>query len=64
MDGTAVGVFLKQLEDEARARGFARVKDYEDSLVASATQLQAAGARVVLAPHLQHLAARVEPPGR
>lgn len=57
---TAVGAFQKQLEDDARARGFVMVKDYEDSVVASAKQLQAAGAKVVLAPHLQHLASRLE----
>ena len=50
------GAFLKQLEDDARARGFVSVKDYEDSVVASAKHLQTAGAQVVLAPHLQHLA--------
>ena len=52
----ATGAFLKQLEDDARSRGFLSVKDYEDSVIASAKQLQAAGAQVVLAPHLQHLA--------
>jgi len=52
----ATGAFLKQLEDDARARNFVSVKDYEDSVIASAKQLQAAGAKVVLAPHLQHLA--------
>ena len=56
----ATGAFLKQLEDDARARGFVLVKDYEDSVVASAKQLQAAGAKVVLAPHLQHLAPQLE----
>lgn len=50
---------LKQLEDDARARGFSSVKDYEDSVVTSSKQLQAAGAKVLLAPHLQHLALRV-----
>lgn len=57
---TAVGAFRKQLEDDARARGFGTVEAYEDSVVASAKQLQAAGAKVVLAPHLQHLASRVD----
>ena len=57
---TAMGAFQKQLEDDARARGFVMVKDYEDSVVTSAKQLQAAGAKVVLAPHLQHLASRLE----
>jgi hypothetical protein len=32
---------------------------YEDAVVASARQLQAAGAKVVLAPHLAHLALRI-----
>jgi hypothetical protein len=54
------GAFLKQLEDDARARHFLTVKDYEDSVVRSAKQLQAAGAKVVLAPHLQHLAPQLE----
>lgn len=53
---SATGAFLKQLEDDARAHGFIAVKDYEDSVVATAKQLQGTGARVVLAPHLQHLA--------
>ena len=58
---SATGAFRKQLEDDARARGFVLVKDYEDSVVKSAKQLQAAGAKVVLAPHLEHLAPRLEP---
>ena len=56
---SATGAFLKQLEDDARARGFISVKDYEDSVVASAKQLQASGAQVMFAPHLQHLAAQL-----
>lgn len=55
----ATGAFLKQLEDDARARGYLSVKDYEDSVVATAKQLQAAGAKVVLSPHLQHLSAKI-----
>lgn len=54
------GAMLKQLEDDARARGFLAVKDYEDSVVATAKQLQSTGAKVVLAPHLQHLASQLE----
>ena len=50
------GALLKQLEDDARAHGFISVKNYEDSVVATAKQLQATGAKVILAPHLQHLA--------
>lgn len=57
----ATGAFLKQLEDDASARGFLAVKDYEDSVIASAKQLQSAGAKVLLAPHLQHLAPQLEP---
>lgn len=56
----ATGAFLKQLEDDARAHGFISAKDYEDSVVATAKQLQSTGAKVVLAPHLQHLAPRLE----
>ena len=55
-----VGAFRKQLEDEAHARHFLTVKDYEDSVVRSAKQLQTAGAKVMLAPHLQHLAPQLE----
>lgn len=53
------GGFRKQLEDDAQARGFVSVNDYEDSVVATAKQLQATGAQVVLAPHLQHLASKL-----
>jgi hypothetical protein len=55
------GAFLKQLEDDARARHFLTVKDYEDSVIKDAKRLQAAGAKVMLAPHLQHLSSRLEP---
>ncbi len=54
------GAFLKQLEDDARARHFLTVKDYEDSVIKDAKRLQAAGAKVMLAPHLQHLSSRLE----
>ena len=57
----ATGAFLKQIEDDARARGYISVKDYEDSVVATAKQLQATGAKVVLAPHQQHLASQLGP---
>jgi hypothetical protein len=57
----AAGPFLKQLEADARARGFFTVKDYEDSVIKSIKQIQAAGAKVVLAPHLEHLAPKLEP---
>ena len=54
------GAILKQLEDDARARGFISVKNYEDSVIATAKQLQSTGAKVLLAPHLQHLAPQLE----
>lgn len=54
-----MGAFMKQLEDDARAHGFADVKNYEDSVVATAKELQTTGAKVILAPHLQHLAAQL-----
>ena len=57
----AIGAFLKQLEDDARSRGFLSVKDYEDSVVASVKQLQTSGAKVALPAHLQHLSSRLEP---
>ena len=57
----ATGAFLKQLEDDARSRGFMSVKDYEDSVVKTAKELQAAGTKVMLAPHLQHLAPQLAP---
>ena len=55
------GALFKQLEDDARARGFISVKNYEDSVIATARQLQATGAKVMLAPQLQHLAPQLEP---
>lgn len=42
--------------------GFPSQQAYEDAVVASAKQLQASGATIQLAPHLQHLMARLEPP--
>ena len=56
-----MGAFMKQLEDDARAHGFTDVKNYEDSVVATAKELQTTGAKVILAPHLQHLAAQLGP---
>lgn len=35
------------------------MQEYEDAIVTSARQLQATGAKVVLAPHLAHLAPRL-----
>ena len=57
----AAGSFVKQVEDDTRARGFVSIKDYEDSVIASARQLQDAGAKVMFAPHLQHLTPRLAP---
>ena len=45
------------------ARGFATVEAYENSVIASAKGLQDAGAQVMLAPTLQHLAPRLLPGG-
>jgi hypothetical protein len=50
------------LEQVARSRGFSSAKTFEDSVVATARELQASGARVDLGPHLQHLAPRLESP--
>lgn len=50
------------LELVARERGYATVPAFEDSVVATARQLRGTGANVTLAPHLQHLTARVEAP--
>ena len=56
-----MGAFMKQLEEDARAHGFTDVKNYEDSVVATAKELQTTGAKVILAPHLQHLASQLGP---
>lgn len=50
-----------QLTQEALARGYPSQQAYEDAVVATARQLQDTGARVTLAPHLQHLTTRVGP---
>jgi hypothetical protein len=49
------------LSQGVEACGYPGQRAYEDGVVASARQLQAAGAKVVLAPHLAHLASRLEP---
>jgi hypothetical protein len=41
------------------SRGYPNQQAYEDAVVASARHLRDAGAQVVLAPHLQHLAPRL-----
>lgn len=43
----------------ATTHGYPSQQAYEDAVVASARQLQDAGAQVLLAPHLQHLAPRL-----
>jgi hypothetical protein len=48
------------LEQLARSRGFSSSKMYEDSVIANARELKAAGAKVELGPHLQHLEDRLE----
>jgi hypothetical protein len=48
---------IAQIADE---RGYPSQQAYEDAVVASARQLQASGAKIVLAPHLAHLAPRLE----
>jgi hypothetical protein len=51
-----------QITQIAGERGYPSQQAYEDAVVASARQLQASGAKVVLAPHLAHLAPRLEGP--
>jgi hypothetical protein len=58
-EGAAVAS-ARQLQDTG-ARGYLSQQAYEDAVVASARQLQATGAKVVLAPHLAHLASRLGP---
>lgn len=58
---SATGAFLAQVEQDARVRGFMSVKDYEDALIATSKELQASGAKITLAPHLQHLAPQLGP---
>jgi hypothetical protein len=50
-----------QLDQAALARGYPSQQAYEDAIVATARQLQGDGATVTLAPHLQHLTARLVP---
>lgn len=52
---------LESLDQVAQSRGYPSQKVYEDAVVDSARQLQDAGAKVVFAPHLQHLAPRLLP---
>lgn len=48
-----------ELEQMARSRGFSTIKDYEDAVLEDAKELRAAGAKVDLGPHLQHLESRL-----
>jgi len=48
-----------QLAQLAQSNGYPSSKEYEDAVVASAKQLQASGAKVMLAPHLAHLTPRL-----
>jgi hypothetical protein len=51
-------------EDEltrlARARGYSSVSAFEDAVIATARELRKSGAKVELAPPLQHLESRLE----
>ncbi len=51
----------QQAYEDARSRGYPSQQAYEDAVVASARQLQEAGAKVAFAPHLQHLTPRLGP---
>lgn len=51
-----------QIAQIAGERGYTSQQAYEDAVVASARQLQASGAKIALAPHLAHLAPRLEGP--
>ena len=43
----------------ARSQGFSSMKTFEDSVVATARELQASGAKIDLGPHLAHLTPRL-----
>lgn len=51
------------LDEVAHSRGFSSGPAYEDALVATARELESAGARVDLGPHLAHLGSRVSARG-
>ena len=63
--GLSHGAEARGLSHGAEARGLSHStmsqsqRDYEDAVVASARQLQATGTKVVLPPHLAHLASRI-----
>jgi hypothetical protein len=48
-----------ELDQLAKERGYASTQAYEDAVVSMVKQLQDAGAKVVLEPHLAHLAPRL-----
>lgn len=51
-----------QLQQLAQSRGYPSAQAYEDAVVDMVKQLQHAGAKVVLEPHLSHLAPRLAAP--
>jgi hypothetical protein len=51
----------ESLDQAAQSRGYPSQQAYEDAVVASARQLQEAGAKVSFAPHFQHLTPRLGP---
>jgi hypothetical protein len=46
------------LDEAARSRGFSSTAAYEDAMIAMKRELEAAGAKVELAPHLTYLESR------
>lgn len=49
-----------QVAQAAEPSGYPSQQEYEDAVVTSARRLQATGTKVMLAPHLAHLASRLE----
>lgn len=45
----------------AESRGYSSQQAYEDAVVENALRLKATGAQITFAPHLAHLASRLEP---
>ena len=56
----ALQVVQAQDTQFAQSRSYPSVREYEDAVVASAKQLKDSGAQVIFAPHLAHLASRLE----
>jgi len=52
--------YAEEIDRLARARGFSSTQMFEDSVIATARELQASGAKIDLGPHLAHLASRLE----